>query len=278
MRNFLYATEFLEPTISSFTSEQALNFPATRVLDYMHPKRPHKTTVTSTLQDIVFDFGSSVDIDGVFVNRVNYPQVQFFADDTTAMTGVTPSASVFLYPFAGGNPTVPIDPRVNRRKCLFHFVGLTARYFRYRIPASQTTDDGQAAYSTGAILFTNNLILFAGGHQFPLSMGWPTPSQRTDFPDLGAEFILLGDARYELGFRGSFASTLQETDIQRMMKLSAGDAFLYAENLAPPEQGMLPAPTSDPSKVYLTRFTSDIRPSYLIPEVFDASLDLVEIL
>jgi len=274
MKNFVYATEFADPTIDSVTSEQILLFPSTRVLDDLHPKRPWKSTDT-TQQDIVFNFGASMTV-SVFLNRVNYGLVQFFGDDVDGTNAITPSASAFSYGTSGGSFVVPVDERVGRRKALYQFTA-PMTYFRLRIPGSQTTDDGQAAYSTGAISFPTNLVELAGGHQFPLNMGAPTGYLQADFGDLGAEYVVLGDPRYEVGFRGAYDATQQEAPFLSFMRLAPGQPVLYAENTWAPGQSQATPPVGRPEHAYLVRIQTAIRPSYLLPEVFEVEMQVAEI-
>jgi hypothetical protein len=276
MKSFIYATNFLTPTIITISSEQALNFPATRALDYMHPKRPWKTTTIGSTQDLLVDFGSTIVLNGVFANRLNYRLVQIQADTSTGTTPVTPSASYFAYTTDSGSQVVPIDLMVGRRKIFFHFADISCRYLRWRIPA-QSTDDGQSAFSTGALAFTTNTTVMPGGHIFPIAKGAGAAFKTNEFEDKGKEFIKMGDRVHDLRFSGSMDGKTQHSHILTFMGLEPGAPFLYAENSWLPGYSAATPPTGQPENSYLMTFNAEIRPQYQAPEVFDAEIALDEI-
>ncbi len=277
MKSFLYATTFPTPVISSVTSEQTLNFPATRVLDYMHPKRPWKTTSIASQQDLLLDFGGNITLTGIFANGMNYAIADIMGDTSTGTTALTPIETYLDYTSATGGWQIPTDTWVGRRKVFYHIPSVTVRYVRWRIPA-QATDDGQSAFSTGALAFTTNLTVMPGGHLWPIEQGAGYISQTNDFLDGGQEFLRLGERKYDCRFGGTLDGKTQQSHIITMNAVRPGAPFLYIENSWTPGQVGVPGIQPGlPEHSYLMRFAGDLRPRRAAPEVFDVDIALNEI-
>jgi len=89
-RNLLYTTTFLAPLITSATSE-VLPFDIQQILRDTRPSWPHRSSGT-TQQDIVFDNTASVPMNGLLVNRTNYPAIKLFRSaDNSTYTPWTPN-------------------------------------------------------------------------------------------------------------------------------------------------------------------------------------------
>jgi hypothetical protein len=170
---------------------------------------------------------------------------------------------------------IPIDWRVNRRKCLLVPSGFNTRYLTINIPANQTTDDSAPWYSTGSLLLSTTLTAVPGEFSWPFSVSVAQPVLSQELAHGGRSMAELGGLKASIELGGPWVSRDMQAFFTAIAATGMVKPLVICESTRP---GGSPPGANDPSQVYIVRRVGDFQVSYpVLPEVAEAGFVFDEV-
>ncbi len=188
----------------------------------------------------------------------------FLAPDTAAVP-------LFDYETGANGLIVPVHDGTQRRKAFIHQPGFNFAYWRMRIPAGQTTDDGRGWYSTPTLVLIPTAKAIGGLHLFPQTIGVDVTVDEVVLEGRARETPARSPLQALLSVRGTYDGVRSEADFLAIERTARTQQILIVENTVRP--GGIAA---DPSRAHLMQLTTLSPRQYQIPHLLDADLSLVE--
>lgn len=226
MANRMYHTLLAASTATGFSA--AIGYPATNAITTPVDKQ-YRTTGTSASEYLILDLGSSKAISAVGINHCNFATASMFADNAA-----NPST-------ARGTLTTYVDHQ-GRRKGSLEF-SATARYIKFQMPGSGTTDGASYFFFGFAAPFASAIDL-PRDMLFGLPLDHRTPQIAVQLAN-GQEVVVDTGAAYT-EIAAKFAPRASD-DIEQVKRLARAGVVWLNLNLTGQEYRQWPVKSTAPA-------------------------------
>ena len=229
MADSIITNDFIDlGTITSRTEVAA--YPDDNIEEYWHLKRRFRANdLTKTDWLLKFDFGAAKTVEGVFLNDVNFDEVQIQGRADDAWGASTYDSGVI---------DVELDERVNRYKVFIPITGFNLQWMRIYIPATATAVGSyQTKWEVGSVVVLDTVPTVSKNAMLRTST---KPFQDISLPSGGFERVSLGDnIRWEGEITIEQRAEVDEAEYWAINLLDSAEPLIFYEN------------ADDTSKVYL---------------------------
>lgn len=229
MANSIITDDFIDlGTITSRTEVAA--YPDDNVEEYWHLKRRFRANdVTKNDWLLKFDFGAAKTVAGVFLNDVNFDEVQIQGHATDAW-----GAPTYNEPLV----EISLDERVNRYKVFIPITGFNLRWMRIFIPTSATAVGSyKTKWEVGSVVVLDTVPTISKNAMMRTSS---KAFRDIPLPHGGFERIELGsNLRWECDITIEQRAEVDEAEYWAINVLDSAEPLIFYENAGDTDKAYL---------------------------------------